>query len=225
MNKTFWFILLLFPLACFAADGPLGVEHPAKVIAVATPDTILGVSGLAGTAGGCTTIADQESGTPDGDTNLFTGSTTLYVGSQFYADSGGAGYDLCKVVVRLKRNNDTAQSISFHAEIWTNDGGSPPLPSSQTGSDSEETYTRTSDLTTSYQDISFTWASPISLSPDTYYWIVLVADAGSSSNYVQMEKTGSGSGCGANEEIAKADATPTFSNYSSFNTNTMTIYE
>lgn len=59
MRKYILFIvfLLLIPIYLYATDGVSGVNHPAKVNSVATPDKVCGVSGLAGAAEHCSGIS------------------------------------------------------------------------------------------------------------------------------------------------------------------------
>ena len=111
---------------------------------------------------GCDDLADIiMSGT-------FSRIDAKYMAQQFYVKpTDCSSIKLIKVVVKLSRN-DFADG-TLYVELWDDNGGVPGSKIADIGS------MNVADITTDSAgaDYEFTPSSPISLDPETHYWIVL----------------------------------------------------
>lgn len=132
-------------------------------------------------AGGCNGVTKESQTTHTTNANLIfrSASNQDAAGGEFTAS---ATYNLCSVTVRFgERAGGTPSPNSFHAEIWSDDGGSPSIPNAQIGGDSDSlTFTdvTTEELTDNdSHNHTFTWSSDFpSISDTTVYWIVLMPE-------------------------------------------------
>ena len=107
MKRIVLLIALLFPLSLYAVDGPLNVEHPAEVIGVATPDEIIGVTGLA--SGGASPDCSEDFTISGGDQTDVTTNTFFDTESDPGATAG--------LIV-----NDTNDTLQYTINAEDDDG-------------------------------------------------------------------------------------------------------
>lgn len=120
---------------------------------------------------------------PEALSRNFLDDTNYYVASQFTASSN---YTTCKVQFSLKKVGSPTMNLS--ARIWS---GTSTAPTNLIATGS--TTVAASSLTTSYATNDFSVSATIS--GGTNFWVGLYGSAlGDASNYVQLERNGSGSG-------------------------------
>ena len=222
MRKLICLCAVLLAITCVAGSAAI-IEVPE---AVAFNLSIIGGQAPAGEVIPCDTSQDVLGGSSVGGYQVANNSVAIYRGGKFLA---GDNYDVCKVVLPLRRTTDTAQAQTIKASIWSTDGGSPPVPVAIIGQESDTSIVRDDDLTTSFANITFEWtsATKASLTNGVYYWIVLHLTAGTvdSTDHIEWEYTGTGTGAGSDEDIANADTTPTWSSTTSFSSLLGTTYK
>lgn len=171
--------LLLIPASYVdATDGVSGVEHPAKVNSVVTPDKVCGVSGLA--AGGTACVSDSIAlgDDTDGAAGQILGTKDVMC-FKYQATCSG---NIDELVFAI---DGFAADEQITAGIYSDNAGAPGTllgdtnTQAGTGNDGDE-YT-------------FTLDSAVAVTENTYYWIC-IADDLEKSTYPVCDTSG-GSRC------------------------------
>jgi hypothetical protein len=183
MKKYLWLLLILMPLAVFAASGVNTVNAPAEVNSVTTPDEVNSVTGLAAAGTTCTSYEEQN---VDSSTSIIGGTTASdwHKGTIYVAP---ANIDVCKICVILSSTGDPAgQSYTYSAEIFTLDG------SSNLNVSQGETSAVNADNGWNDTQVCFEFATSVSLTSSTAYGITIHRDdggGGDSTNFVKLSFT------------------------------------
>ena len=161
------------------------------------------VGGGGGEVAACATTKDSQTAHTVSVSSIFRNANNRdWYASNFTA---GSNYSPCSVTVRI--GTRFGSTGTFHVEVWSSNGGSPDLPSSQVGGDSDSVnWSSVSETTISDSDdfnIVFTWSSNApSLVSGTTYWLVFMPEwAPGNTNYCNIGCRGSETNMGAVYDI------------------------
>lgn len=133
-------------------------------------------------------ILDQKAyGTPNVSSPLRYGATTNVLMAQSFTPTLN---NVTKVILELIKTGSPSGNV--WAEIYTDNAGTP---NAQTGADSATVACSSiTDTSTPGEQMTFTFASPISLTPSTKHWIVLNGDyTANGTDYIAWDRDNTGS--------------------------------
>ena len=181
--KRLLLLLLLIPFVLGAAGDVASINGKA-ITAVATVSgkanaAILTIGGKPCADGdsACTPADSQET-----DNTTYNSSNTgfIYFGSDFVA---GSSYSLDKISLKLSKSGSPTANLTVH--IYSEAGSVPNASLGESGAIAAST------LTTSAADYEFTFASPISITSGTHYWVVLMLNENAhATNYIKWHGDG-----------------------------------
>lgn len=148
---------------------------------------------IGGTATGVSyTLEQGETGATSGSYDINGASNHYGKGAQFLTD--GDGVSITKVTVCIFKNGSPTANLT--AYIHASDGSTPNLPTgaalgtSDTVSATTIPATDPDQTTASYT--TFLFSSPVSLSAATKYFLVIIADGYSTTDYAKWSYEGTG---------------------------------